>query len=131
MFYYHVLFIIINVTTLFMGKYLPKYGIRGKYPRTLILFSTQYKHYEVMGHLDDTFTSTVCNNAEWSKLDNLVAMWIYGTISQPILTIVLNDGWTLHHILKALEVFFETAQNLGSSNLKVRFILSPLVIQPS
>lgn len=89
-----------------MGKYLPKYSIRGKYPRTLILFSTQYKHYEVMGHLDDTFTSTVCNNAEWSKLDNLVAMWIYGTISQPILTNVLNDGWTLHHILKALEDLF-------------------------
>ncbi|KAJ9566943.1 hypothetical protein OSB04_002909 [Centaurea solstitialis] len=83
-----------------------------------ILFTTHCKAYGVYGHLDGTSQPTDASQAEWTKLDNLVAMWIYGTLSQSLLPTVLKDGSTAHKIWTSLESLFRDNKDTRAIDLE-------------
>ncbi|KAI3509250.1 hypothetical protein L1887_24386 [Cichorium endivia] len=88
-----------------------------------ILFTTHCKAYGVYGHLDSTSKPTDATFVEWSNLDNLVAMWIYGTLSQSLLPTVIKDGSTAHTIWISLENLFCDNKDTGPLILKTSFVL--------
>nr|GEU57833.1 hybrid signal transduction histidine kinase M [Tanacetum cinerariifolium] len=56
------------------------------------LFTSHCHSFGVHGLLDGTFVSTSDNASDWKKLDSLVKVWIYGTISTPLLQTVLKKN---------------------------------------
>ncbi|KAJ9539439.1 hypothetical protein OSB04_032172 [Centaurea solstitialis] len=67
------------------------------------LFKTHCTGFGVAGHLDGSLNPTDNNDTEWHKLDSLVKMWIYGTITQSLLTMILKKGATAQSVWKSLE----------------------------
>nr|GEX49968.1 hybrid signal transduction histidine kinase M [Tanacetum cinerariifolium] len=64
------------------------------------------KSFGVHGLLDGTFVSTNDNASKWKKLDSLVKVWIYGTISTPLLQIVLKKNVKAKDVWKSLADLF-------------------------
>ena len=46
-----------------------------------VLFETHCRAYGVYGHLDGSSRPKDAKDEPWHNLDNLVAMWIYGTLT--------------------------------------------------
>ena len=54
------------------------------------LFTTHCKAFGVDGILTGTTKPTGSTNAEWDDLDNIVQMWLYGTMTQPLFNMILK-----------------------------------------
>lgn len=54
------------------------------------LFSTHCRAYGVFGYLDITTKPKDPVDIDWDNLDNLVKSWLYGTMTQSLLTMILN-----------------------------------------
>ncbi|GJV41907.1 hypothetical protein Tco_1420347, partial [Tanacetum coccineum] len=70
------------------------------------LFTTQCLSFGVQGFLDGTTICSAANETEWRRLDSLVKVWIYGTISTPLLQTVLKKNVTVKDVWKSLEDLF-------------------------
>ncbi|PWA90672.1 hypothetical protein CTI12_AA098620 [Artemisia annua] len=70
------------------------------------LFTSHCHSFGVQGLLDGTFPCTCANVTEWKKLDSLVKVWIYGTISTSLLQTVLKKNVTAQNVWKSLEDLF-------------------------
>ncbi|PWA61107.1 hypothetical protein CTI12_AA376330 [Artemisia annua] len=70
------------------------------------LFTSHCHSFGVHGFLDGTFVCTSANSAEWKKLDSLVKVWIYGTISTSLLQTVLKKNVSAKDVWKSLEDLF-------------------------
>ncbi|GJS45525.1 ribonuclease H-like domain-containing protein [Tanacetum coccineum] len=64
------------------------------------------EHFGIQGLLDGSYACTTSNAVEWKKLDSLVKVWIYGTISTSLLQIVLKKNVSAHDVWKSLEDLF-------------------------
>ncbi|GKE62825.1 hybrid signal transduction histidine kinase M, partial [Tanacetum coccineum] len=62
--------------------------------------------FGVLGFLDGTITSTNTTASEWNRLDSLVKVWIYGTISTSLLQTVLKKNVTAKDVWKSLKDLF-------------------------
>ncbi|XP_019056295.1 PREDICTED: uncharacterized protein LOC109116033 [Tarenaya hassleriana] len=67
------------------------------------LFETHCLSFGLMGHLDGTTQSTGEEDTYWARIDGLVKLWIYGTISKSLLTTVLKKKSTAHALWTRLE----------------------------
>ncbi|XP_019058877.1 PREDICTED: uncharacterized protein LOC109116961 [Tarenaya hassleriana] len=67
------------------------------------LFETHCLSFGVMGHLDGTTQPSGPDDTYWTRIDGLVKLWIYGTISQPMLTNVLKKKSTAQALWTRLE----------------------------
>lgn len=70
------------------------------------LFTTHCISFGVLGHIDDTSTKNGTNVEEWTRLDNLVKLWIYGTINKSLLQTILKKNSTAHEVSVNLENLF-------------------------
>ncbi|GKC23612.1 Myb-like protein P, partial [Tanacetum coccineum] len=70
------------------------------------LFTSHCHSFGVQGLLDGTFVCTSDNATEWKKLDSLVKVWIYGTISTSLLQTVLKKNVTAQNVWKSLADLF-------------------------
>lgn len=91
-------------------------------------FKTHYKAYNVFGHLDDTSNAKDDKYEAWHNLDSIVGMWIYGTFTQPLLTMVLKIAINIRTYQKLLKICVEITKMRGKLSLKTICVIWFLVI---
>nr|GEU33404.1 copia protein [Tanacetum cinerariifolium] len=62
--------------------------------------------FEVLDIIKGTYSSTTHNAKEWDKLDSLVKLWIFGTISKPLLQRVLKKNLSASDVRENLRDIF-------------------------
>ncbi|GJZ53264.1 ribonuclease H-like domain-containing protein [Tanacetum coccineum] len=67
------------------------------------LFILHCKSFGVLHFIDGSTNQT---NDEWGKFDSLVKLWIFGTISKPLLQRVLKKNVSAHDVWKMLKDVF-------------------------
>ncbi|XP_010423221.1 PREDICTED: uncharacterized protein LOC104708363 [Camelina sativa] len=70
------------------------------------LFETHCLSFCALSHLDGTSTATPATQQQWKEHDGLVKMWIYDTISESILDIVLKTKSTARELWITIEELF-------------------------
>ncbi|PWA85264.1 hypothetical protein CTI12_AA151680 [Artemisia annua] len=70
------------------------------------LFTLYCNSFGVLNIIEGTSSSDDRATEEWSKLDSLVKLWIFGTISKPLLQRVLKKKVTAHDVWKNLKAIF-------------------------
>lgn len=70
------------------------------------LFLTHCRAYGVHDYLDGTTTSKGPTDVDWDNLDNLVKSWLYGTMTQSLLTMIFHPKSTAQSIWDDLETLF-------------------------
>ncbi|KAJ9542062.1 hypothetical protein OSB04_028568 [Centaurea solstitialis] len=68
------------------------------------LFTTHCNAFDVIDHIDTTTPKPT--DDEWKKVDSVVKLWIYGTISQALLQTVLKKDATALQVWTTLENLF-------------------------
>ncbi|GJY72602.1 ribonuclease H-like domain-containing protein [Tanacetum coccineum] len=81
------------------------------------LFTSHCHSFGVHGLLDGTFVSTSDNATEWKKLDSLINVWIYGTISTSLLQTVLKKNVAAKDVWKSLADLFHNNKEARSMEL--------------
>ncbi|XP_010516926.1 PREDICTED: uncharacterized protein LOC104792475 [Camelina sativa] len=71
-----------------------------------ILFETHCLSFSLTGHLDGSSLPTGPTDTIWKQLNNTVKMWIYGTISESLLTSVLKTECSVRDVWLMLENLF-------------------------
>jgi len=103
-------------------------NIKAHIPVTLDLEELNYKQwkslfemhcimYEVDGFLDGTTMPKGAGDKTWIKLDTIVKMWIFNTISKPILQMVMNKGETAQQVWKSIENLFQSNKDARQMQL--------------
>ncbi|GKB02510.1 hypothetical protein Tco_0830599, partial [Tanacetum coccineum] len=83
------------------------------------LFTLHCRSFGVLQFIDGTSTSADQTNDEWAKLDSLVKLWIFSSISKHLLQRVLKKNITAHDVWKQLKDVFhdnKTARALQLDN---------------
>ncbi|KAJ9544043.1 hypothetical protein OSB04_023750 [Centaurea solstitialis] len=90
-----------------------------KYDDLRELFSTHCNAFDVLNHVDDTYDALKPKptDPEWHKIDSVVKMWIYGTLSQNLLPQVLKKDASARHVWQNLETLFRV--NKDSKALQI------------
>ncbi|PWA55352.1 hybrid signal transduction histidine kinase M [Artemisia annua] len=70
------------------------------------LFTLHCKSFGLLHFLEGTSSTTDKFTEEWGKLDSLVKLWIFGTISKPLLQRVLKKNVTVETVWKSLKNIF-------------------------
>ncbi|GKA58473.1 hybrid signal transduction histidine kinase M, partial [Tanacetum coccineum] len=70
------------------------------------LFTLHCRSFRVLQFIDGTSTSADQANDKWAKLDSFVKLWIFGTISKPLLQRVLKKNITAHDVWKQIKDVF-------------------------
>lgn len=60
----------------------------------------------------------VLNQKEWNKTDSIVKSWLYNTISQSLLQMILKKKFTAHGIWRDLEELFCTNKETKAMQLE-------------
>ncbi|GJX83359.1 hybrid signal transduction histidine kinase M [Tanacetum coccineum] len=81
------------------------------------LFTLHCKSFGVLHLIDGTSPSTNQTNDEWGKLDSLVKLWIFGTISKPLLQRVLKKNVSTHDVWKMLKDVFHDNKSARAMQL--------------
>nr|GEY30480.1 myb-like protein P [Tanacetum cinerariifolium] len=81
------------------------------------LFTSHCHSFGVHGLLDGIFVCTSDNAAEWKKLDSLVKVWCYDTISTSLLQTVLKKNVTVQNVWKSLEDLFHDKKEVRAMEL--------------
>ncbi|KAJ0955978.1 putative RNA-directed DNA polymerase [Helianthus annuus] len=99
-------------------------GTKVTYSSWVKLFKLHAIAYKVLDHLDDTPApeSTDPSYAAWKELDALVSQWIYSTISDDLLTRVLDTESTARSIWLKLEKIFLSKKQAKAAALETRFV---------
>ncbi|GKD50147.1 Myb-like protein P, partial [Tanacetum coccineum] len=67
------------------------------------LFVSHIDSFGLMDHIDETARAT---DSEWKKVDSLVKLWLYGTVSTSLLQAVLKKNATAESVWKILKELF-------------------------
>ncbi|KFK23198.1 hypothetical protein AALP_AAs71156U000100, partial [Arabis alpina] len=70
------------------------------------LFQTHCSSFGVLDHLEGTSTPTPGTEKQWKEHNDLVKMWIYGTISDSILETVLKPKCCARDLWLGIENLF-------------------------
>lgn len=62
------------------------------------IFQTHCNSFGVKGHLSGTSEVADDKDDIWFNFDDLVKMWIYGTVTQSLLNMILKPGATAHSV---------------------------------
>ncbi|KAI3509941.1 hypothetical protein L1887_25466 [Cichorium endivia] len=89
-------------------------GTRVTYSSWVKLFKLHAKGYKVLHHIDGTPAPKPDDATydTWSEVDAIVLQWIYGTLSDSLLTRILEPDTTAHEAWKKLQSIF--LNNKGS-----------------
>ncbi|XP_023738295.1 uncharacterized protein LOC111886293 [Lactuca sativa] len=71
------------------------------------IFLTHFRAYGLHDYLDGTITSKGPTNVHWDNLDNLVKSWLYGTMTQLLLTMIFKPKFSAQSIWDNLEALFQ------------------------
>ena len=69
------------------------------------LFQTHCVGFKVIDHIDGSVDGRP-DDRDWSNLDSIVKMWIYGTISKSLLTMILKKNVIARDVWLHLEALF-------------------------
>ncbi|KAI3783652.1 hypothetical protein L1987_42738 [Smallanthus sonchifolius] len=99
-------------------------GTKVTYSSWVKLFKFHAIAYKVLDHLDDTPTpaSTDPNYDVWKELDALVSQWIYSTVSDDLLTRILDIESTARETWLKLEKIFLSNKQAKAAALDARFV---------
>lgn len=97
-------------------------NIKENIPTTLDLGELNYKqwkslfvmHYimcEVAGHLDGETVPNGDDDKVWFRNDIIVKMWIYNTISKPIIQMVMEEDETAQEVWIKIAGLFQSNKN--------------------
>ena len=67
------------------------------------LFLTHCLTFDILGHVDGTSQPTEDDDMPWKKSDDLVKLWIYGTLAQPLFKSSFKTGGTTRDIWLQIE----------------------------
>ncbi|GJT81924.1 ribonuclease H-like domain-containing protein [Tanacetum coccineum] len=81
------------------------------------LFTIHCKTFGVYEYLTGTTTSTDPTDEEWEKRDNLVKLWIYGTISKALVKRVLKKNLKACDVWKNLKDVFHDNKDVRAMQL--------------
>ncbi|XP_023766232.1 uncharacterized protein LOC111914748 [Lactuca sativa] len=70
------------------------------------LFTTHCKAFGVHGILTSTTKPTSPTDVEWENLNNIVQMWLYSTMTQPLLNMILKPDSTTKSVCLSVEALF-------------------------
>jgi len=79
------------------------------------LFETHCLTFGVLSHLT---TIPAEQSDSWKKLDSLVKLWLYGTISKPLIQMILKKGLTAHDVWQNLENLFRDNKDARAMQLE-------------
>jgi len=84
------------------------------------LFYTHCEGYDVNDHIDGTHDApaTSPTENEWKKVDSIVKMWLYSTISQALLQMVLKKDAMARQVWLNLEKLFRDNKDARSMQLE-------------
>ncbi|GKD70670.1 hybrid signal transduction histidine kinase M [Tanacetum coccineum] len=81
------------------------------------LFILHCTSFGVLNFIQDTSTSAERDADDWGKLDSLVKLWIFGTISKSLLQRVLKKNTTSHDVWKQLKDVFHDNKSARAMQL--------------
>lgn len=72
------------------------------------LFKAHCIAYDVLDHIDDTFDApnSPPTDTEWEKLDSMVKLWLFGSISQSLITSAYSSKATARRVWLNLHALF-------------------------
>ncbi|GKB04673.1 hybrid signal transduction histidine kinase M [Tanacetum coccineum] len=82
------------------------------------LFTTHCYSFGVLGFLDGTTVNTNNDANDWKKLDSLLKVWIYGTISTSLLQTVLKKNVTAKDVWTSLKNLFHDNKDARALELQ-------------
>lgn len=76
------------------------------------LFTAHCIAFEVLYHIDDTFDppKSTPTDSSWQKVDNLVTLWLFGSIDQNLTTSIYSINATTRRIRLNIEALFQRNQ---------------------
>lgn len=81
------------------------------------LFETHCKGYGLSKHLLPTTDKSPEPTEEWERLDSIVKSWIYSTLSQPLLHMILKKNSSAYGVWNRLELLFRENKHTTSIQL--------------
>ena len=81
------------------------------------LFTLHCISFGVLDFITGKPSSTNQTDEEWGKLDSLVKLWIFGTISKPLLQRVLKKNSSASHVWKMLKDIFHDNKSARAMQL--------------
>ncbi|XP_022034865.1 uncharacterized protein LOC110936763 [Helianthus annuus] len=99
-------------------------GTKVTYTSWVKLFKLHTMAYKVLDHIDDTPAPDSADSQypTWKELDALVCQWIYSTISDDLLTRVLDTDATARTTWLKLEKIFLSNKQAKAAALESRFV---------
>ncbi|KAJ0714766.1 putative RNA-directed DNA polymerase [Helianthus annuus] len=99
-------------------------GTKVTYTSWVKLFKLHTMAYKVLDHIDDTPAPETADPqySSWKELDALVSQWIYSTISDDLLTRVLDTDATARTTWLKLEKIFLSNKQAKATALESRFV---------
>ncbi|KAI3504296.1 hypothetical protein L1887_32863 [Cichorium endivia] len=79
------------------------------------LFTTHCVGFDVIDHIDDTHPKPT--DSKWKKIDSIVKLWIYGSISSSLLLMVLKKDASALQVWTNLESLFRDNKDAKSMQL--------------
>jgi len=83
------------------------------------LFSTHCEAYDTLDHIDTTYDPPAAKptEPEWKKVDAVVKMWLYSTLSQNLIQMVLKKDNTSRQVWLNLEKLFRDNKDARAMQL--------------
>ncbi|GJW10191.1 ribonuclease H-like domain-containing protein [Tanacetum coccineum] len=91
------------------------------------LFTIHCKTFGVYGHLTGTMKSNGLTDEEWEKRDNLVKLWLYGTISTALVKCVLKKDLKACDIWKNLKDVLHDNKDARAMQLDTKLHMADLL----
>ena len=103
-------------------------GAKVTYSQWVKLFKLHARGYKVLDHIDGTAPPTKTSEAYalWSEIDAIVLQWIYGSISDDLLSRVLGDD-TAHQAWEKVKKIF--LNNKGSRDAALQHEFTTLTLR--
>ena len=95
-----------------------------------MLISVLLGKYELTGHVSAD-TPPAARTAEWTRQDFVVRSWLYGSISEEILDIIMGEGQTAFEAYALIRNLFLNNQMTRAVHLEAEFRRSSNVTFPS
>lgn len=83
------------------------------------LFTAHCIAYEVLDHIDDMYdVRTPPTDAEWTQLDSMVKLWLFGSISQNLISTAYSTKATARKVWLNLSVIFNENKETTAMQLE-------------
>ena len=84
------------------------------------LFTAHCIAYDVLDHIDNTYDApnTPPTDSEWAKLDSMVKLWLFGSISQNLITTAYSSHATARKVWLNLSSLFNENKETTAMQLE-------------